>query len=136
VFCEELSVRSIAAAAVAYRQGGLRERLARHHLDVDGAFWGWNRAWLDPGFRDWNIEWALPQVRVPALVVQGRDDEYGTIAQVQAIERQSAGPVRTVLLDACGHGPHRDQASRTLEAMAKFVTESAPGAQSRIGGGP
>lgn len=121
VFNEELSVSSIEKARDAYRQG-LRAKLARYHGDnVDCAFRGWNDAWLDPGFLDWNIEPYLPGIDVPALVIQGRDDEYGTLAQVEAIEQQSGGPVGTCLLDDCGHSPHRDQPDATREAIAAFV---------------
>lgn len=124
VFVEELSVRSIAAAAEAYRVTDLRARLRRHHGDnVDVAFWGWNRAWLDPEFRQWNLEALLPDVRVPVLVVQGREDPYGTLAQVEAIRRQASGPVRTLILDHCGHSPHREQPEAVLAAMEGFATE-------------
>ena len=122
VFVEDVSVSSIAATADAYRTGDLRERLERHHgANVDGAFWGWNRAWLDPGFRSWNIEEYLPRVRVPSLVIQGRDDPYGTLAQVDAIERGAGGPVTRLVLDACGHSPHRDQPDAVVDAIRRFV---------------
>ena len=122
VFVEELSVRSIAAIGEAYRTTDLRGKLARHHGEnVDCAFLGWNGVWLDPEFRAWNIEEYLPGVRVPVLVVQGEDDEYGTLAQVEAVERQVSGPVETVLLPGCGHSPHRDRPERVLEEMARFV---------------
>ena len=124
VFVEDLSVRSIAKAAEAYSTGDLRARLARHHGDnVDGAFWGWNRAWLDPGFLIWNIEEYLPRVRAPSLVIQGQDDPYGTIAQVESIETKSGGPVSRLVLPRCGHAPHRDQPEATIEAVARFVDE-------------
>ncbi len=122
VFVEDVSVTSIARAADAYRTTDLRARLARHHGDnVDGAFWGWNRAWLDPGFRAWNIEEYLPRVRVPVLAIQGADDEYGTLAQIDAIERGAGGMVQRVVLAACGHSPHRDQPEATLDASVRFV---------------
>ncbi len=120
VFVEDLSVASIGAARVAYLEGDLRARLARHHADVDGAFWGWNRAWLDPGFRAWNLEAFLPAIRVPTLVIQGKDDAYGTLAQVAAIARGLGGPITTAILDACGHAPHRDQPAATLAAIAAY----------------
>lgn len=124
VFCEDVSVRSIAAARDAYTSGDLRERLKRHHGEnVDVAFWGWNRAWLDPDFRQWNIEAFLPNIRVPALILQGEDDEYGTRAQVDAIVRQSGAPVEVRMLPECGHSPHRDQRDAVLEAMARFAQE-------------
>ena len=107
VFVEDISVESIAKAADAYRTTDLRERLARHHADVDGAFWGWNRAWLDPAFRAWNLEAFLPRITAPALVVQGAADEYGTLAQVEAIARQLAGPCEKLIVAGAGHAPHR-----------------------------
>jgi pimeloyl-ACP methyl ester carboxylesterase len=121
VFCEDISVESIAAAKDAFAHGDLRARLARHHADVDGAFWGWNRAWLDPGFRAWNIEEYVPRVRAPTLVVQGEDDEYGTLAQLDAIERGARVKVERVVLAKCGHSPHRDQPERTRKAIVGFV---------------
>lgn len=122
VSCEDLSVRSIARAAERYREGDLRRALERHHGDnVDVAFWGWNRAWLDPDFRAWNIEEYLGLIRCPVLVIQGEDDEYGTLAHVDAIEAGCGGPVSRLVLPDCGHSPHRDQPDATLRAMADFV---------------
>jgi pimeloyl-ACP methyl ester carboxylesterase len=121
-FVEDLSVRSITLAAEKYQQGDLRRALERHHgANVDMAFWGWNRAWLDPGFRSWNIEEYLPGVRCPVLVIQGEDDEYGTLAQIDAVEAGCLGPVRRHVLAGCGHSPHREQPDATLLAMADFV---------------
>jgi pimeloyl-ACP methyl ester carboxylesterase len=122
VFVEDVSVASIAAARDAYVNGDLRERLARWHgANVDCAFWGWNRAWLDPEFRRWNLEEYLADVRVPVLVVQGEDDEYGTLAQVRAIEAGAGVRVESLLLPRCGHSPHRDQPDATAEAIRRFV---------------
>lgn len=121
VFCEDLSVRSIAAAATSYVEGDLRQRLARYHKDVDGAFWGWNRAWLDPGFRAWNIEAFLPAITAPTLLIQGSDDVYGTLAQLDAIERGVRGPVTRQVLPGCGHSPHREAPEPTLSAIVDFV---------------
>ncbi|HEX7602226.1 MAG TPA: alpha/beta hydrolase [Polyangiaceae bacterium] len=122
VFCEDVSIASILEAREAYEHGELRERLRKYHGDnVDGAFWGWNRAWLDPGFRAWNIEEYLPKIRVPVLVVQGEDDRYGTVAQVEAIERGCGAPVTRAMLPGCGHSPHREKAAETLAVMVGFV---------------
>lgn len=124
VFCEDATVSSIEAAGESYRAGDLRRALERHHgANVDIAFWGWNRAWLDPDFGSWNLEEYLPGIRVPVLLVQGEQDEYGTLRQLDAIEAGCAGPVRRLVLPDCGHAPHRDQAERTLTAMAAFVGE-------------
>ena len=125
VFCEEISVRSIEAAAEKYREGDLRRALERHHgANVDVAFWGWNDAWLDPGFRAWNIEEYLPGIRVPVLVIQGEDDEYGTLKQLDAIEAGCSGPVTRLVLPGCGHSPHREYPDRTLEAMVAFLRQA------------
>ena len=122
VFVEDVSVSSIAKAREAYEKGDLREKLAKYHGDnVDGAFRGWNDAWLDPGFRAWNIEEYLPAISAPVLVIQGEDDPYGTRAQVDAIARQVGGPVETLMLAKCGHAPHRDQPEATESAMVAFV---------------
>ena len=87
VFVEAVGIEGIEAARVAFHDGDLRARLERHHDDVDATFRGWNDIWLAPEFRDWNIEEYLPAVSAPVLVVQGDRDQYGTLAQVDAIER-------------------------------------------------
>jgi pimeloyl-ACP methyl ester carboxylesterase len=121
VFVEDITVTSIAGAKEAWRTADLRQRLARYHDDVDGAFTGWNDIWLDPDFRAWNIEAALPRIDCPVMVIQGADDEYGTPAQLQAIERQVKTPVELLLLSDCKHSPHRDQPDAVLAAIARFV---------------
>ena len=122
VFVERYGLDSIAAARRAYLDGGLRARLARHHGDVDSAFWGWNDIWLHPDFVAWNIEALLPQIACPVLAIQGLDDEYGTIEQIDRLERGVAH-LRRVELGQCGHSPHRDQAAAVLAATARFLAE-------------
>ncbi len=122
VFCEDVSVEAIARAREAYLEGDLCDRLARHHgANVEGAFWGWNRAWLDPGFRAWNLEKFLPGIEVPVLVVQSETDPYGTLAQVEAIERDVRGPFSRLILPACGHAPQRDRPEETTAAVVGLV---------------
>ena len=121
VFTEEGGLQSIAKMRDLYAQTDLRARLARHHANVDAAFLGWNGAWLDPDFRSWNLEEFLPRISAPVLIVQGHDDEYGTVKQIEAIRRGVKGACEVVLLPECGHSPHRDQPERTLQAMAEFV---------------
>lgn len=121
-FVEDISVRSIAEAKQAYETGDLRERLGRYHGDnVDGAFWGWNRAWLDPGFRDWRIDEYVAHVRVPILIVQGADDQYGTVAQIALAQEEAYCPVEAVVLDNCRHAPHIDRPEAALAAIADFA---------------
>lgn len=131
VFVEELSVSSIAEATVKFETTNLPEKLGRHHRDAARTFWGWNNIWLHPDFRQWNIEEYLSRITCPILVIQGLDDQYGTMAQVEAIEKQSGGRVQVIRLADCRHSPQRDQPEATLEAIAKFVRRLAgnkPGA--------
>ena len=125
VFVEDLSVRSIAEAQVAFETTELPEKLGRHHADPRRTFYGWNDIWLHPDFRRWNIEAFLPRIDCPVLAVQGRDDQYGTMAQVDAIAAQVVGPCEIVRLADCGHSLHRDQPERTVEAVAQFVRRIA-----------
>ena len=121
VFVEDVSIASIAAAREAYATTDLRQRLQRYHADVDSAFRGWNDAWLDPAFREWNIAAYLPGVRCPVLAIQGEGDEYGTLAQIAAIEGGVKGRFEKLVLGGCKHTPHRDQERVVLHAMAAFV---------------
>ncbi len=125
VFVEECSVASIMKAHDAFTTGDLRDRLWRHHGDnTDGAFYGWADVWLDPAFREWNIEEYLPAVRSPVLVIQGDDDEYGTRRQLDTIGAQVEGDVETMLLPRCGHRPHWDHRDFVVEAVSAFVSRT------------
>lgn len=121
VFVEDITIASIAAAKEAYKTTDLGQRLGRYHADPDHSFWGWNDIWLLPAFRHWNIEAFVPKIECPMLVLQGRDDEYGTPAQLEAITRLARSSCETVLLPDCRHSPHRDQPVRTLGLIAGFV---------------
>jgi len=134
VFVEDVSVQSITAAKQTFESSNLPERLARHHTDPAKTFYGWNEIWLHPDFRAWNIEDVLPGIGCPVLAIQGLDDEYGTLRQLEAIERQVAGRVTIVKLESCGHSPHRDQPDATVSAMVGFIREVVPGTiQSPVG---
>ena len=121
VFVEDVTVESIAQAKIAFETTNLADRLGRYHDDVESTFRGWNDIWLHPDFRRWNIEACLPDIRCPVLLIQGEDDQYGTIAQTDAIARQVSGPVDTVMLAGCAHSPHVDQTAATIEAIAAFA---------------
>jgi pimeloyl-ACP methyl ester carboxylesterase len=121
VFVEEESITGIEAAKAAYQTTDLPQKMARHHTNPDKTFYGWNNIWLDAAFRAWNIESALPGIDCPTLVIQGADDEYGTLAQVTAIRDQVSGRIETRGLDACGHSPHRDRPDETLDALVGFI---------------
>jgi pimeloyl-ACP methyl ester carboxylesterase len=119
VFVEDVTVDRIATARAAFGSTDLEAKLSRYHDDAARTFWGWNDIWLDPRFRSWNIEEYLTTIRVPVLIVQGQNDEYGTPAQVDAIASRTGA--RTVMLARCGHSPHRERPAATLDAIAAFV---------------
>jgi pimeloyl-ACP methyl ester carboxylesterase len=120
VFVEDLTVSSIAQARTLYEETDLPQRLGRYHANVDALFWGWNKIWLDPSFRDWNIEAFLDLIRCPVLVLQGAQDEYGTRRQVEAIQCRVPS-ASAIVLENCRHAPHRDRPDATLSAIGKFV---------------
>jgi pimeloyl-ACP methyl ester carboxylesterase len=119
-FTEESGLAAIATAREAYENGDLRPRLAKYHRDVDNAFRGWNGAWLDPGFKYWNIAETIDYWRIPVLAIQGDDDPYGTLAQIQEIENRIYSPVDVEILQGCKHSPHTEQPEKTLAAVADF----------------
>jgi pimeloyl-ACP methyl ester carboxylesterase len=121
VFVEDVSVAGIAAAGAAYPSTGLRERLARYHDDVDGVFWGWNDVWRSSAFRDWNIEPFLFGIEVPVLAIQGDADEYGTLAQLDAIEAGVRGPFERLVVAGGGHVLHTGDARQLVDAVSRFV---------------
>jgi pimeloyl-ACP methyl ester carboxylesterase len=121
---EDVTIFNIDRARTLYVKGDLRERLSRYHADVDSTFWGWNRIWLDPLFRSWNIEALLAQVRCPVLAIQGEEDEYGTMEQIASIGRAVAR-ARVLALPACRHSPHRDQPDAVLDANRQFIADIA-----------
>jgi len=122
-FTEDSGIASIEEARKAYETGDLRQRLARWHKDVDNAFRGWNGAWLDPEFRKWDITEQLGYIRVPILIVQGEDDQYGTVKQIEEAERDCYCPVEVALLPGAKHSPQRDAPTATLKAIAGFVAD-------------
>ena len=123
VFVEDRSVEGVEAARAAFRDSDLRQKLARYHNDVSGMFRGWNEVWLSAKFRDWNIKDWLPGIRCPVLAIQGEDDAYGTMAQVDAIAAGVSGEVSVLKLADCGHAPHREQAEKTMAAAVRFVRQ-------------
>mgnify|MGYP003413859281 FL=1 len=120
IFVEDISVRSIEKAKIAYQTTDLSSKLARFHDDVDSAFWGWNDIWLNPTFRHWNLTQAIKTITCPLLAVQGLDDEYGTLEQIRGIKRALPATQLLELAD-CGHSPHRDQARALIEACVSFI---------------
>lgn len=122
-FNEDLCVKTITEARDTYENGTLRDKLQRHHGEnVDCAFYGWNGAWLDPGFMDWNIEEFLPYIRVPVLLLWGKTDPYGTMAQVNAAERQLPCPIEVRIMPQSTHWPFREQPEDTMVEIEAFLS--------------
>jgi pimeloyl-ACP methyl ester carboxylesterase len=136
LFVEDISIAAITAAREAYETGDLRPRLAKFHDDVDCAFWQWNDIWLNNAFRGFNIEEECKQITCPLLAIQGHQDPYGTMAQIDAlggveidfsseISLSTSWNMRRVLLkiEQCGHSPQRDQTGQVLNALSRFLLD-------------
>jgi pimeloyl-ACP methyl ester carboxylesterase len=119
VIVEDMSIQSIQVAKSAYESGDLRQRLARFHAHVDTAFWQWNDIWLSPAFRGFDIRAQCHTIADPVLALQGRQDAYGTLQQIEDIH--PAGRIERVVLEDCGHTPHRDQPAQALSVVLDFL---------------
>jgi pimeloyl-ACP methyl ester carboxylesterase len=120
-FTEDMGLEQIRRTNEDYRSGNLREKLGRWHADVDAAFQSWSGPWLDPAFRAWDITEALGYIRVPLLIVQGADDQYGTLKQIEAAEQECYCPVEVAVLPGVQHSPHREAAVLTRDTVAAFI---------------
>ena len=118
---EDMGMASIAETRKAYETSDLKSKLQRWHDDVDNAFYGWSEAWLDPGFRGWDISEYLAYIRVPVAILQGADDQYGTVRQIEIAQQECYCPVDVTMIPAVGHSPHREAAEATLGSIAEFV---------------
>ena len=121
VFVEPQSIAGVRAAQAAFDSGRLAPGLQRHHRDAAATFHAWSGIWQSRDFRDWNIEPCLPAILAPVLMIQGRDDAYGTLAQLDRITAGLAGPHRRLVLQDCGHGPHREMTGRVLDCASSFI---------------
>jgi len=119
IFVEEVTIAGIKKMRDVYLQSNMKQKLARYHDDPDSAFWAWNDSWLQPDFINWNIERELQTIKCPLLCVQGYDDEYATMRQLDDIK--NVLPATTLKLSNCGHSPQRDQPAAVIESISKFV---------------
>lgn len=120
-FTEAMGLAEIAKIKEVYAKGELAPKMARFHRDPDHTFRGWNDAWLDPAFKDWNVGEVIDYLRIPILALQGRNDAYGTLAQIDEVSDRAYCPVDVEILEDCGHAPHRDQPEKTLAAVTEFA---------------
>jgi pimeloyl-ACP methyl ester carboxylesterase len=119
-FTEPTGLAAIRAAGKAFRDGDLRDRLAKYHSHVDVAFNGWHDVWTHPDYANWNVADAIDHLRIPVLAIQGREDPYGTLAQITEIEDRIYSPVETLILDDCGHAPHLEHPQQTQAAIVEY----------------
>ena len=122
VFVEEQTVRGIRETRDEYVHGDLRTRMARRHADPDAAFWGWCDVWLDPAFRDWNLDAEAAAITVPTLLVQGDEDPYGTLKQLERIEERMLGRSERAVIGGGGHSPHREHRDWLVARVAAFLS--------------
>lgn len=125
VFVEDICIREIQNARRTYENGDLKDRMARHHRDPDAAFFGWNDVWLHPEFPSWDITNILEHIDCPLLLIQGEHDQYGTMAQLDAIEHRAKSPVTRVHLD-CQHSPPTERPEETVAAITAFLGDQPP----------
>jgi pimeloyl-ACP methyl ester carboxylesterase len=123
---EDMGLKAIAETKAAFETTNLREKLARWHKDVDNTFDGWSGAWLDPKFRSWDISDYLAYVRVPLAVIQGADDQYGTIRQAEIAQEECYCPVEVTMIAGTGHSPHREAPEATLNAISELAGAVLP----------
>ena len=126
VFVEAVTLKSIAAIAEKYETSGLRDSLGKHHAHVDDAFRGWSEIWLSPRFGTWSLGAEVERLAVPALLIQGEDDPYGSLAQLDAFEAARSADITRLVLPSCGHSPHRDREAAVLDAIAAFAAKLSP----------
>jgi pimeloyl-ACP methyl ester carboxylesterase len=119
-FTEAMGLEEIARARTAFETTDMRTRMAKYHRDAEATFRGWNEAWLNPAFAAWDVSDVIDYIRVPALAIQGRQDQYGTLAQIAALAERSYAPVDVEVLDDCRHAPHSYQPEAVLAAVGEF----------------
>lgn len=119
-FTEDAGLAEIAKARTAFETGDLRSSLAKYHDDPDNTFRGWNDSWLHPNFKAWNVSDVIDHLRIPTLAIQGVDDQYGTIAQIEELESRAYSPVDSLIVPDCRHAPFLDQPKVVTEAIADY----------------
>ena len=130
---EDSGLAAIAETRTAYESAGLKAKLARWHDDVDNAFYGWSDAWLDPKFRGWDISEFLAYIRVPVAILQGTDDQYGTIRQIEIAREECYCPVEVTMIPGAGHSPQRDVPGPVVDAIVAFAAAVLSGEEGSRG---
>ncbi len=119
-FTEEMGLEEIARAGEVFETTELAAKMGRYHRDAEHTFRGWNDAWLDPGFKSWNVSEVIPRWSVPCLAIQGSADQYGTLMQIREIEWRSQQPVEVLIVEGAQHAPHLEASGQVTDAVAQF----------------
>jgi pimeloyl-ACP methyl ester carboxylesterase len=122
VVVEEVTLEAIRETRDRFESGDLRERLSRHHDDPDAAFSGWCDVWLDPAFATWSLEEDAGRIDCPVLLIQGADDPYGTLDQLERIESSVRGPVSRLIVPG-SHSPHLESPEPVVREIVRFLDE-------------
>jgi pimeloyl-ACP methyl ester carboxylesterase len=120
-FTEDVGLTQVRSTSEDYASGNLRDKLKRWHSDVDSAFQSWSGPWLHPDIRDWDITESLGYIRVPILIIQGADDQYVTLKQIEAAQQECYCPVEVAIMPKARHSPHRDAPEASLTVAADFI---------------
>ena len=121
IFVENITLEGIKAAVA--RKDFLIERLSYYHGNKTQDLWdAWANIWLQPSFRDWNIEKFLPQIKCPALIIQGENDVYGTENQIKSIVAGMDEKAKALMIPNCGHAPHKEATGIVLENSLNFLS--------------
>ncbi|MEI6383837.1 MAG: alpha/beta hydrolase [Betaproteobacteria bacterium] len=123
VMVEEISLQSIAKAKDAFMFGDLRAHLQKFHANVDVAFWQWNDVWLSEEFRQMDLRPDCQRITSPVLAIQGLQDPYGTVEQINQIQIHN-DMIERLTIDNCGHSPHREQSQLTQQAIVQFLKDT------------
>jgi pimeloyl-ACP methyl ester carboxylesterase len=115
-----MGITQIKAARRAFETTDLPEKLGKYHRDAGNAFYGWNQSWLHPDFRSWDVQGVIRKITTPILAIQGMEDQYGTLQQIESIKARARVSVSVKILQDCKHSPHLEHSTKVLEAIKTF----------------
>jgi len=125
IFVEDITVQGVKKALDAYKTTNLPERLQKYHGDkVDTIVKAWTEIWLSDEFRSWNIEPMLKNIICPLLFVQGENDEYGSLDQVDKTFTQVSGNSEKFIIPNVGHTPHKETPEIVLNKSIEFINST------------
>ncbi len=122
-FIEKFNIESIKEIRNKYKKHGLREKLSRYHDNVDNAFYGWCDTWLNPKFHSWDITNEIQNIKKPVFAIQGNADPYGSVKQIEVLEKKLYVNLSKLILDNCGHNPFFERTEESIKSIKSFINE-------------